>query len=73
MPVKVTTLDDEIKKYGAPSFCKIDVEGLEVDVLRGLSSPIKMISFEYHCSQEAIERVHKCLVELRDSESTNST
>ncbi|MCB0069761.1 MAG: FkbM family methyltransferase, partial [Caldilineaceae bacterium] len=35
--VKVTTLDDLIARFGAPAFCKIDVEGFELEVLRGLS------------------------------------
>jgi len=45
--VEVTTLDALIEKYGTPRFCKIDVEGFELEVLRGLSSPIDAISFEY--------------------------
>jgi hypothetical protein len=28
-------------------FCKIDVEGFEVEVLRGLSTPLRALSFEY--------------------------
>jgi hypothetical protein len=45
--VRVTTLDALIARYGAPAFCKIDVEGGEFDVLRGLSYPLKALSFEY--------------------------
>jgi len=45
--VPVTTLDKLIEKYGTPSFIKIDVEGFELAVLRGLSRPIKMISIEF--------------------------
>ena len=45
--VKVDTLDNLIKKYGTPHFCKIDVEGFEESVLKGLSSPIPFISFEF--------------------------
>lgn len=47
VPVTVTTLDDLIARYGEPAFCKIDVEGYELDVLRGLSRPIRALSFEY--------------------------
>lgn len=43
----VTTLDRLIEKYGLPAFCKIDVEGAESDILRGLSRPIRLIAFEY--------------------------
>jgi FkbM family methyltransferase len=45
--VPATTLDALIARYGLPRFCKIDVEGYEAEVLRGLSHPIPALSFEY--------------------------
>ncbi|ASW55324.1 FkbM family methyltransferase [Plantactinospora sp. KBS50] len=45
--VPVTTLDRLIAEHGEPAFCKIDVEGFELDVLRGLSRPLRALSFEY--------------------------
>lgn len=45
--VPVTTLDKLIEEYGKPIFCKIDVEGFELQVLKGLSQPIRIISFEF--------------------------
>ena len=45
--VPVTTLDALIAQFGLPAFCKIDVEGYELEVLRGLSQPITAVSFEY--------------------------
>lgn len=47
MTIDVTTLDQLIKEYGLPKLCKIDVEGYEPQVLRGLSYPIPLLSFEY--------------------------
>ncbi len=47
IPVTVTTLDALIAEYGKPAFCKIDVEGAELDVLRGLSQALPALSFEY--------------------------
>jgi len=45
--VKTVSLDSLTKKYGTASFCKIDVEGYELNVVRGLSKPIPLISFEF--------------------------
>lgn len=44
--VETTTLDDLIKTYGKPEFIKIDVEGYELEVIKGLSVLIKYISIE---------------------------
>lgn len=46
--VSIKTLDQLIADYGIPVFCKIDVEGFELDVLKGLSQPLPLISFEYN-------------------------
>jgi FkbM family methyltransferase len=46
--VPVSTLDRAIQRFGLPQYCKIDVEGWELQVLMGLSQPIPLISFEYH-------------------------
>lgn len=45
--ITMTTLDLLIGSYGVPAFCKIDVEGAELAVLKGLSKPIKALSFEF--------------------------
>ena len=46
--LQVTTLDNLVKKFGTPKFCKIDVEGYELQVLKGLTQPIPNISIEFH-------------------------
>ena len=45
--VSVCTLDALIRRYGQPTFCKIDVEGYEAEVLAGLSRPIDALSLEF--------------------------
>ena len=45
--VKVDTLDNMFTKFGVPRFVKIDVEGYELEVLQGLSRPVKHLSLEF--------------------------
>jgi len=59
--VNVSTLDSIITEVGKPKFIKIDVEGFELSVLKGLTSPIDVISFEYHMTQEGKPKAIECL------------
>ena len=60
--IEMTTLDELIKSFGTPQFCKIDVENFEYEVLAGLFQPIPLLSFEFHA--EFMEKVQKCLDKL---------
>jgi FkbM family methyltransferase len=60
--VPVTTLDAVIAQYGVPSFVKIDVEGFELEVLRGLRQPVGTLSFEF--IPEMLVSVEECLRHL---------
>ena len=44
--VPVTTLDRLIEQHGLPRFCKLDVEGSELEALHGLSVPLPALSIE---------------------------
>lgn len=63
--VPVIRIDNLIAKYGLPVFCKIDVEGYELNVLKGLSKPIPLISFEYSVPELA-GKLLACLVYLHE-------
>ena len=56
----MTTLDEMIIKYGKPDFCKIDVEGFEFEVLKGLTQPIGTVSFEFTIP-EFVDKAIECL------------
>ena len=67
--VGVTTLDSLIAEHGRPAYCKIDVEGFEHEVLKGLSTAIPRLSIEY--IPAALSVAHACidrLTELGDYE-----
>jgi FkbM family methyltransferase len=61
--VEVTTLDRLIAEHGVPRFCKIDVEGLELEVLRGLTQPVEYIAFEYNTSY--LDQMTACVEYLK--------
>jgi FkbM family methyltransferase len=57
--VEVTTLDSLIRAYGAPAFIKIDVEGSEAEVLKGLTKPVRCLSFEF--TPEYLGAARECI------------
>jgi FkbM family methyltransferase len=58
----ITTLDKLIERYGVPALIKIDVEGYEHQVLKGLSQPVRVLSFEF--VPECIAAAYRCLDHL---------
>lgn len=62
--VEITTLDNLIEKLGKPKFIKIDVEGYEKEVIKGLTHPINTISFEF--TSELIQETISSLIYLNE-------
>jgi len=65
--VEVKKLDTLIEEYGVPDFCKIDVEGYELDILSHLSHKIPIIEFEF--TGGFISNTIK-IIELLDKQNT---
>lgn len=55
--IQTTTLDEIIKTYGVPYFIKIDVEGFELNVVKGLSTPPQFLSFECNLPEFTTETI----------------
>ncbi|HEY3760397.1 MAG TPA: FkbM family methyltransferase [Verrucomicrobiae bacterium] len=58
--VETTTLEDLISRHGRPFYVKIDVEGHELNVLRGLKQTVPYLSFEVNLPEFREEGV-ECL------------
>jgi FkbM family methyltransferase len=56
--VETVSIDDLISEHGSPFYIKIDVEGYEVNVLKGMHQPVPFLSFEVNLPefrQEGLE------------------
>jgi FkbM family methyltransferase len=61
--VSLTTLDRLIEQHGIPSFIKVDVEGFEYEVVKGLSRPVGTLSLEF--TPEFIDSTFRCIDHLQ--------
>jgi FkbM family methyltransferase len=64
--VKTTTLDEVINKYGIPYFIKIDVEGYEYEVIKGLTKLLENTYFAFEWAEEQYEIVNKTIKYLKE-------
>jgi len=62
--VETITLDKLIQIYDVPDIIKIDVEGHELKVLKGLSNPVTELYFEW--TEEFFDDAVKCVEHLQD-------
>ncbi len=62
--VPCVTLDGLIAVHGVPAFIKVDVEGFELAVLEGLSTPVAALSFEFTTIQRDV--AYACIECLQD-------
>ena len=69
--IEIVTLDSLIDFYGKPDFIKIDVEGFEMEVFRGLSRSFGYLSFEY-AVPEKLQDVTEILKHLQGKYSNLS-
>lgn len=61
--IKSITLDTMVAEFGTPDYIKIDVEGYEHEVIKGLSQKQNTICFEWH--EEFYEDVYKIVEHLQ--------
>lgn len=46
--VEILTMAQLMERFGRPAFCKVDTEGYELEVIRGMAHPPKVLAFEFN-------------------------
>jgi FkbM family methyltransferase len=70
---EVVTLGQLILSHGAPQLLKVDVEGFEIEVFKGLDRPVPIIYFEMHAKEAgAVSGILTRLAELGTVEGINA-
>ncbi len=64
LPVPVVTFDAAREALGMPYFCKIDVEGWEVELFKGMTEMPRVLCFEYHRAPENLAKTIACIERL---------
>ncbi len=64
LPVPVLTFDVARQTLGMPYFCKIDVEGWELELIKGMSEMPRVVCFEYHRDPANLAKTLECIERL---------
>lgn len=64
MTASAVTLDELITQFGLPTFLKLDLEGMDADVLHALSQRPPYLSFEYHGNPLLWETTRECFAQV---------
>jgi len=65
LTVKSVTLDELVARHGIPTFIKVDAEGMDAEVLIGLTIPPRILSFEYHTAPKLWNDTFRCFNEVK--------
>jgi hypothetical protein len=57
------TLDNLIRRFGAATFIKVDLEGMDAEVLQGPRLRPKFLSFEYNLNPSLWPNTKRCVGE----------
>lgn len=62
--VEMIGADSLFTQFGVPAFMKVDVEGMDDEVLAGLSQKTRFLSFEFNLSRKLLGVTERCVGEV---------